>query len=144
MKHALASPNHFNGRYKLESEIGRGGMGIVYCATDRLTREIVTLKRVTALRNAGEQPAVDPDELRLALTHEFQTLVSLCYTHIISVLDYGFDGEQQPFFTMTYLLEAQSILEAPKTGLLRKRSSSFNNFYKLLTTFIDMEYCIRI
>lgn len=41
--------------------------------------------------------------LRLHLTQEFRTLASLRHPHIVSVLDYGFDRDQQPYFTMELL-----------------------------------------
>ncbi|MGB0387360.1 MAG: tetratricopeptide repeat protein, partial [Ardenticatenaceae bacterium] len=52
--------------------------------------------------------------LRLALAQEFQTLATLRHPHIISVLDYGFGQDGQPYFTMNLLEEAQTILEAGK------------------------------
>jgi len=95
-----------NGRYQIEEKIGQGGMGIVYRATDRLTGDTVALKYVIK-----KQP--DNDEAyRLALAHEFQTLAGLRHPHIISVLDFGFDEETRPFFTMAYLSEMMTILEA--------------------------------
>jgi serine/threonine protein kinase len=51
-------------------------------------------------------------ELRLLLTQEFHTLASLRHPHIISVLDYGFDETQQPFFTMEYLAAAVPVTQA--------------------------------
>ncbi|WP_420641718.1 BREX system ATP-binding domain-containing protein [Candidatus Leptofilum sp.] len=102
-----------NGRYHLHEKLGQGGMGAVYKATDRLSGEIVALKQVTNLvEQAAKDTAVSADDLRLALAHEFQTLAGLRHPHIISVLDYGFDAERQPFFTMTYLSESQTILAA--------------------------------
>ncbi|MCP5021862.1 MAG: serine/threonine-protein kinase PknK, partial [bacterium] len=52
----------------------------------------------------------------LALGREFQILAGLRHPHIISVLDYGFvaaaDGQTHPFYTMTYLPQADTLLEA--------------------------------
>src|SRR5258708_8106355 len=93
-----------NNRYRIESEIGRGVMGVVYRATDRLLGQPVALKRVNtsaeALMLASVSDSVDG---RLALAQEFQTLASLWHPNIISVLDYGFDTEHQPYFTMDLL-----------------------------------------
>lgn len=63
--------------------------------------------------NAGAAYAGDTAaELRLALAREFQTLASVRHPHIISVLDYGFDENGGPYFTMELLENAQTILEA--------------------------------
>ena len=105
-----------NGRYLLHNKLGQGGMGIVHRATDRLTGEIVALKQVflpveQLLFNS--RPASQTNrELRLALAHEFQTLAGLRHPNIISVLDYGFGENGQPFFTMSCLDGAQTIVEA--------------------------------
>lgn len=52
------------------------------------------------------------DALRFALAQEFRTLASLRHPNIISVLDYGFDAERQPYFTMELLLGARPLLAA--------------------------------
>ncbi|MCA9997169.1 MAG: protein kinase [Anaerolineales bacterium] len=105
-----------NGRYQLHEKIGQGGMGIVHRATDRLTGEIVALKQVflpvEQIMFSSRPISQSNRALRLALAHEFQTLAGLRHPNIISVLDYGFDENGQPFFTMSYLEEAQTILEA--------------------------------
>ncbi|MEZ4513687.1 MAG: tetratricopeptide repeat protein [Chloroflexota bacterium] len=105
-----------NGRYHLHNKIGQGGMGIVHRATDRLTGEIVALKQVflpvEQIMFASKPISQSNRELRLALAHEFQTLAGLRHPNIISVLDYGFDEEQQPFFTMSYLEGAKTIVAA--------------------------------
>jgi tetratricopeptide (TPR) repeat protein len=100
-------------RYVLQNELGRGGMGTVYRAVDRLTGQVVALKRVTApgeqLLTASTGASAD---MRLSLAQEFRTLSSLRHPNIISVLDYGFDEERQPYFTMELLTESQNILAA--------------------------------
>ncbi len=50
--------------------------------------------------------------LRLALAQEFRILASLRHPSIISVLDYGFDDEQQPYFTMELIAEARELTQA--------------------------------
>jgi hypothetical protein len=101
-------------RYILKEHLGTGGMGIVYRATDKLTGQPVALKQVTSPESKLHF-ATEPTQstnLRIALAQEFQILASLRHPHIVSVLDYGFDEDRQPFFTMTLLENAQSILEA--------------------------------
>ena len=101
-----------NKRYRIEQEIGRGGMGIVYRATDRLLGQPVALKRVLTtpkdLQFASKSDSVDQ---RFALAQEFQTLASLWHPNIISVLDYGFDTERQPYFTMDLLYNPLRITD---------------------------------
>jgi eukaryotic-like serine/threonine-protein kinase len=103
------------GQYEVLDVIGEGGMGIVYRAQDRLSGEMVALKRVTAapsmLHFSSIASDASTDSLRLALAQEFQTLASLRHPNIISVLDYGFDIAGQPYFTMDYLPEAQTVLD---------------------------------
>src|SRR5262245_11638350 len=100
-------------RYILQSELGHGGMGVVQRAVDRLTGEPVALKRVTAsaeqLVFASSDSGLD---LRLALAREFQLLSSLRHPHIISVLDYGFDEERQPYFTMELIENPRTVIQA--------------------------------
>lgn len=99
-------------RYVTDKKLGEGGMGVVYRAYDRLTGEQVALKQVQApLDQLSFQSQSDYDELLLAITSEFQTLASLRHPNIISVLDYGFDDQHQPFFTMTLLENPQSLRE---------------------------------
>ena len=100
-------------RYQLLDEIGRGGMGVVYRATDRLTKQPVALKQVTA--HIDELSAVSTGnraDFRLALAQEFKVLSSLRHPNIISVLDYGFNREQFPYFTMQLLAETRTVLQA--------------------------------
>jgi len=105
-----------NTRYIIQEKLGAGAMGVVYQATDRLTGATIALKRVTIsssqLDFASWASLGDSSNVRLALAQEFRTLSSLRHPHIISVLDYGFDADRQPYFTMDLLEEAQTLLEA--------------------------------
>jgi serine/threonine protein kinase/tetratricopeptide (TPR) repeat protein len=64
---------------------------------------------------AEATPATDSSKgLRLALTQEFRVLASLRHPCIISVLDYGFDEEKQPYFTMELLAKPLDLLAATR------------------------------
>ncbi len=104
-------------RYLLLDKVGVGGMGVVYRATDRLTGATIALKQVSRPEDQvilGSHTDAS-NNFRLALAHEFKTLASLRHPNIISVLDYGFDSERQPYFTMDYLAQALPIFEAGRS-----------------------------
>lgn len=96
-----------NNRYLLLEAIGTGAMGTVYRAVDRLTGQTVALKRVNLLAQRDLSGHVD---LRLLLAQEFRMLASMRHPNIISVLDYGFDENRQPYYTMELLENKQDVL----------------------------------
>ncbi len=94
-------------------------MGEVYSVRDRLSGQQVALKRVTTER--PQNVLTESDQMRtvrsaslLPLANEFQLLASLRHPNIISVLDYGFDAGRQPYFTMSFLENAQPVNEAAR------------------------------
>lgn len=107
-------------RYRLEGQIGGGGMGNIYRAFDRLTQRPVALKRV-ALHPADSPENTPSLEIRRAITHEFQVLASLRHPHIIRVLNYGFDASGTPYFTMELLEGAQTLLHYGQTRPLTEK-----------------------
>ena len=107
-------------RYQILDVVGRGGMGTVYLARDRLAGA-VALKRLhrsveelaeDATRRLGSK--TEPPEIALGLADEFKVLTSLHHPHVISVLDYGFDDQARPYYTMDLLNGARTITEAGK------------------------------
>ncbi|MBZ0280472.1 MAG: tetratricopeptide repeat protein [Anaerolineae bacterium] len=103
----------FGKRYQTSDLLGRGGMGEVYRAVDRLTGQTVALKRVISLTDVQDfDTSQDSITYRLALAREFKTLASLRHPHIINVLDYGFDEERQPYVTMELLEQADNFVQA--------------------------------
>src|SRR5690349_4537213 len=105
-------PETLSKRYILHEILGSGGMGTVFRATDRLTGNTVALKRIRIhsdqLTFGGNDERFDS---RLALAQEFRMLASLRHPNIISVLDYGFDEQRQPFFTMDLLENAVDVVQ---------------------------------
>jgi hypothetical protein len=99
------------GRYALLDEIGRGAMGVVHRAQDRLDGSTVTIK-------LAHQPSEDstgstlPPEVLLSLAHEFAVLASLRHPNVIRVFDYGFDRERGPYVVMEHRPDADTLLHA--------------------------------
>mgnify|MGYP001260879068 CR=1 FL=1 len=103
-------------RYRLIEETGRGGMGVIYRAHDRLTGNTVALKRVTTpleRLDFHSRSASSSADFQVALAREFRILASLRNPNIIKVLDYGWASNGEPYYTMDWLFPAQTILEAP-------------------------------
>lgn len=120
----MVLPNHIAHRYEIRAELGRGGMGAVYAAYDRLSKKTIALKRVMQAVSdlTFNSRASETVQMPLALAREFQTLATLRHPNIISVLDYGFDAEQQPFFTMDYLPAARHLHAASVDRPLTERA----------------------
>jgi serine/threonine protein kinase len=125
-------------RYQQLALLGEGGMGCVYRVLDRLTGRQVALKRValssfaqtqtvqasSSARSLGSRSSQQPSAqrtFRLALAHEFRTLATLRHPNIVSVLDYGFDEEREPFFTMELLETPRDLLTATRTASLPEK-----------------------
>src|SRR5918999_1302958 len=79
-------------RYELESEIGRGGMSVVYRARD------LRLNRPVAIKVLPPELAYDP-AVRTRFTREAQTSALLSHTHIVPIYDVG-EGEGIAYFVM--------------------------------------------
>jgi tetratricopeptide (TPR) repeat protein len=96
-------------RYRLDSEIGRGGMGIVYRATDlELHREVAVKVLPTATSSV---------EARQRLLREARAAAALNHPHIISVHDVG-EANGAPFFVME-LVHGPSLANARPAELAR-------------------------
>src|SRR5258705_3426504 len=69
-------------QYELESEIGRGGMSVVYRARD------LRLNRPVAIKVLPPELAYDP-AIRTRFTREAQTSAQLSHAHIVPIYDVG-------------------------------------------------------
>lgn len=104
---ALASASQPAAREAIEATVGwTDGSDL-----DTAKRSLPHLLPVTGTTQAAtQQPThLAVEALRLALAREFRLLASLRHPHIISVVDFGFDAQQQPYFTMELLEHAESL-----------------------------------
>jgi eukaryotic-like serine/threonine-protein kinase len=84
-----------NGRYRLDSRIGAGGMSTVYCALD------VTLQRDVAVKLMNREVASDSDQLE-RFRREARAVAQLSHPHIVGVIDAGED-EGRPYIVFEYV-----------------------------------------
>ncbi len=112
MLNVVSPTTIFGRRYNLHEEIGMGGLGIVYRATDRVLGYDIALKRLHSYDPATVAAPKNINSLWLCMTREFQLLSSLKHPHIIDVLDFGLDDDGAPYFTMSLIKNPKTILEA--------------------------------
>jgi predicted ATPase len=96
-----------NARYRLEAEIGGGGMGVVYRAHDTLLGRDVAVKVLSATGLGTEG--------RARLLHEAQAAAGLNHPNIVTVHDVG-EAEGLPFIVME-LVAGPSLYEQPPAEL---------------------------
>jgi serine/threonine protein kinase/WD40 repeat protein len=105
LKLAYGSPNDLETKevprfpelagYQVLSELGHGGMGVVYKAQQQKPRRLVAIKMIRAL----EHPS--PDELKRFLS-EAEAIAQLQHPHIVQVYEVGHVNDR-PYFTMEFL-----------------------------------------
>lgn len=90
-----------NGRFTLEKELGRGGMGAVYRATDQILQRNVAIKVLKDIR---------AEDVGKKIRIEAQILARLVHESIVRLYDLSFDGPTYYF-----------IMEEVEGPSLRKR-----------------------
>ncbi len=85
----------FAGRYMIEAVIGRGGMGVVYKAIDKVSGQPVALKLISSSYLGGERAV-------RRLIEEGVTARDIRHPNVVAVYDVGLEGEQ-PFVAMEFV-----------------------------------------
>ena len=89
------------GRYRLDKEIGHGGMGVVYKAYDTMLQRTVALKVISNAR--------DIDQERICrFVQEARATARLKHPNIVAIYEVG--EQPQHYFTMEYL-EGQTLAQ---------------------------------
>ena len=83
------------GRYEVESELGRGGMAVVYKARDP------RFDRMVAVKVLPREFMHDPQFIGRFI-REAKTIAALDHPAIVPVFDYG-EEDGQPFIVMRYM-----------------------------------------
>src|SRR5271155_5833788 len=107
------------GRYRLDVQIGRGGMSTVYLAFDTV------LERPVAIKLMHREIAADSDQLE-RFRREARSVAQLSHPHIVTVIDAGEDEHQPgvgaPYIVLEYvegetlkdLIRREGPLEIPQ------------------------------
>ena len=102
-------------RYRLQSQIGGGGMGTVWLARDELLGRQVAIKQVLSPPGSDEQQI---DEQQQRALREGRIAARLSHPHAISVYDVALESGQ-PWLVMEYL-PSRSLAEVlTEDGVLR-------------------------
>jgi eukaryotic-like serine/threonine-protein kinase len=84
-----------NGRYRLDAQIGAGGMSTVYRAFDSV------LERRVAIKLMHREIASDSDQLE-RFRREARSVAQLSHPHIVGVIDAG-EEDGRPFIVFEYV-----------------------------------------
>src|ERR1051325_4306280 len=95
------------GNYQILEEIGRGGMGVIYCARQRHSRRIVALKRVLSYH-------ADSRDTLMRFRREAEAAASLDHPNILPIYEVSESEDGLPYFSMKFA-PGGSLFEAAPT-----------------------------
>ena len=119
----IATPGERVGRYTIQRELGRGGMGVVYAAEQDEPRRIVALKLVRSTPFTDELS-------RQLLRREAQALARLNHRSIAAIYEAGTEGSLH-YFAMEH------VAGAPLTRFARERSLTVSQRIELFRKLCD-------
>ncbi|HEY9718543.1 MAG TPA: protein kinase [Trichormus sp.] len=101
----MTAPGGDFGDYEIISEIGRGGMGIVYQARDKRDNRIVAIKQLVF---SNIDPAKE-QEFRDRFRREAATAARLTHPNIVTVYDVCVDQQTDKYFYVMEFLEGHNL-----------------------------------
>ncbi|MEU4425132.1 protein kinase [Actinoplanes sp. NPDC024001] len=113
----MEAERKLGGRYRLENELGRGGMAVVWRARDEVLDRPVAVK-VLAGHYAGE------DRFRARILHEARAAATLSHPNIAQIYDFGEseeDGRRVPYVVME-LINGPTLQQRVKRGRIPPRT----------------------
>lgn len=96
-------------RYRIDSEIGHGGMGMVYKGFDTILKRDIAIKMMV---QAGRE-----EECRIRIMGEAYAIAQLSHPNIITIYDVG-EHQQAPYIVMEYI-EGVNLYQNPPKDLQR-------------------------
>jgi formylglycine-generating enzyme required for sulfatase activity/dienelactone hydrolase len=112
--HVLTKGSLVAGKYRVVDEIGRGGMGVVYCAHDD------SLARDVAIKVLPPEFASEPERLR-RFEQEAKAAGQLSHPNILTVHEVG--SQDGAPYLVTELLEGESLRQSLSGGALPMRKA---------------------
>lgn len=109
-------------KYSIISQLGQGGMGVVYMAKHLMLSKEVALK--TFISSALSE------EAWIRFEREVKTLGMLRHEHIVQVFDFGHAAEGVPYYTME-CLKGQSLAQSNKAKGITKVTEVLEVFSKV-------------
>jgi serine/threonine protein kinase len=103
-------------RYKVLSEVGRGGMGVVYRVSDLTLHRVVALKVIRSGILAG---AAEVERFR----REARAMAHLRHPHVVTVYDHG-EYQGQPYLTMEFVGGGSLAQHLPRLGADPRRAAA--------------------
>ena len=101
------------GRYRIQRELGRGMMGVVYLAKDPVLGRSIALKTVRLAFAISEK---DRAAFAKRFLTEARAAAALSHTGVVTVYDAGRDAETDALFIAFEYLEGRTLAEMTAGG----------------------------
>jgi hypothetical protein len=94
LPHSASRPTLVAQRYRVQRELGRGGVGVTFAVFDEREQRALALKRFSPRTEARSS-----EELSALFRREYSILAQFAHPNVLQVYDFGLD-EGVPFYTM--------------------------------------------
>lgn len=131
-------PDSLKGRYKLVRELGRGGFGVTYLATDTevASRNVV----VKILQKRRSEDAWSLKKFR----GEMEALARIDHPGVVTVVDFGHLEDERPFLVMQYVDGKSLRALIPQGGMpLQRMADLVRQAARALTAAHEVGVCHR-